>query len=324
MEPQVSGIRPKLRRWWPAIRRTATVAFFVLVVSMLVAEARKLDWPAVFAAMRAYDTGVIVAAAALTVASHAIYGCFDLLARTHTGHRLPRSMAFFIATTSYAFNLNLGGMVGGVGFRYRLYSRAGLCPGLVTQIIGFSVITNWLGYVLVSGVIFALHAPNVPWRWGLGPTTMRVLGAALVLIALAWLVACACLRDRRWQLRGVRIRLPRAGIALAQMFVAAANWLLVAAVLDVFLPPGLDFGAVLTVYLVAAVAAGLVHIPAGLGVLEAIFVLSLGDQVAKTELLAALLSFRAVYYLGPLALAVITFLGFEATTRSAPSPGDEK
>jgi uncharacterized membrane protein YbhN (UPF0104 family) len=46
-------------------------------------------------------------------------------------HRPPpvaRGTVMQVSFTSYAFNLNLGSLVGGIGFRYRLYSRAGLGP----------------------------------------------------------------------------------------------------------------------------------------------------------------------------------------------------
>ena len=63
-------------------------------------------------------------AGALALASHRLYGTFDLVARHCCGHHLRRSTTLGIAMTSYAFTLNLGSLVGGVGVRYRLYARA--------------------------------------------------------------------------------------------------------------------------------------------------------------------------------------------------------
>ena len=39
-------------------------------------------------------------------------------------------MVMAVNFVSYAFNLCIGSLVGGVGFRYRLYSRLGLAPGV--------------------------------------------------------------------------------------------------------------------------------------------------------------------------------------------------
>jgi hypothetical protein len=66
----------------------------------------------------------------------------------------------------------------------------------------------------------------------------------------------------------------------------------------------------------AAVAGVVTHVPAGLGVLEAVFVACLSD-VGTPIVLAALLSYRAVYYLVPLALASIGYAIGEISRRGA-------
>jgi hypothetical protein len=55
------------------------------------------------------------------------------------------------------------------------------------------------------------------------------------------------------------------------------------------------------------------HVPAGLGVIEAVFVACLGSELGSTSVLAALLSYRAVYYLVPLALALLGYAVAEAS-----------
>ena len=67
--------------------------------------------------------------------------------------------------------------------------------------------------------------------------------------------------------------------------------------------------------LVAAVAGVIAHVPAGLGVLEAVFIALLSHRVPQAELLAALLAYRALYYLVPLALAFGLFLKAHAGAR---------
>jgi uncharacterized membrane protein YbhN (UPF0104 family) len=62
---------------------------------------------------------------------------------------------------------------------------------------------------------------------------------------------------------------------------------------------------------VAAVAGLLTHIPAGLGVLEAVVLTLLSDVVTTPVLLAALLAYRAIYYLVPFALAATLYLVLE-------------
>jgi len=76
-----------------------------------------------------------------------------------------------------------------------------------------------------------------------------------------------------------------------------------------------EYPAVLTALLAAAVAGVISHVPAGIGVLEAVFVALLSDQVAKEELLAVLLTYRGIYYLLPLMVAVVMYFLFEARMR---------
>jgi uncharacterized membrane protein YbhN (UPF0104 family) len=61
------------------------------------------------------------------------------------------------------------------------------------------------------------------------------------------------------------------------------------------------------------------HVPAGLGVIEAVFMACLGGTLPAPTVLAALLSYRAVYYLVPLALAAI---GYALAEFSARRPRD--
>ncbi len=64
-----------------------------------------------------------------------------------------------------------------------------------------------------------------------------------------------------------------------------------------------------------AIAGVVLHVPAGLGVFEAVFITLLGHRISDGQLLAALLGYRAVYYLGPLVVAAFLFLAMELRAR---------
>jgi uncharacterized membrane protein YbhN (UPF0104 family) len=97
--------------------------------------------------------------------------------------------------------------------------------------------------------------------------------------------------------------------------LAATNWVLIGGVVWVLLQHRIDYASVLGVLLIAAVAGVITHVPAGLGVLEAVFIALLSHRMPQTELLAALLAYRATYYLGPLALASGLFIALETGAR---------
>ena len=117
-------------------------------------------------------------------------------------------------------------------------------------------------------------------------------------------------------LRGHELALPSGQLAILQVSLGALNWMIMGGVVFVLLQQTIAYPAVLSVLLVAAVAGVITHVPAGLGVLEAVFVALLSHQLAQHELLAALVAYRVIYYLAPLAIAVATLLVMESRVKS--------
>jgi uncharacterized membrane protein YbhN (UPF0104 family) len=81
------------------------------------------------------------------------------------------------------------------------------------------------------------------------------------------------------------------------------------------MPDKVGYADVLCVLLIAAVAGVITHVPAGLGVLEVVFVALLSHQAPSSQLLAALLTYRAIYYIAPFAIALVLYLVTEARKR---------
>lgn len=306
--------------WLRLVARIAFYLFLVAVAVLLVRYARAIDWDQVQAALRAYGRGTVLLAAGLALASYAIYTGYDLSARRYAHHHLSTRRVVFIAFTSYAFALNIGALVGGAGFRYRLYSHSGLGMATISRIVAFSVSTNWIGYTALAGALFLLAPPQPPPGWEIGVGGLRVLGGAMLLAVAGYLFACHATHGRVFHVRGHHFRLPSPPLALLQVALAATNWALMAALLHVLLPDALSYPTVLGVLLLASVATAMAHIPAGIGVLEAVFIALLGHLVPQPQLLAGLLAYRAFYYLAPLLLAVAAYLTFEARgKRAAPA-----
>jgi uncharacterized membrane protein YbhN (UPF0104 family) len=128
-------------------------------------------------------------------------------------------------------------------------------------------------------------------------------------------VACAAFNERTWIVRGHEIRLPSVRLALVQLALSAANWLTIAALLFVLLGGHVAYHLVLGVFLVSSIAGVLAHIPAGIGVIELVFLTLLGDKLPQHAIIAGIVVYRAVYYLAPLLAAVIVYAGLEASSR---------
>ena len=301
-----------MHRWLPWIKRGAVLVFFIVVVSLLVSQARSMDWPAVLAALKAFPVQPLALAAALAAASLALYSCFDLLGRRYTGHTLGSTTVMSVTFVSYVFNLNLGSLVGGALFRFRLYSRLGLANGVIARIMTFSLLTNWMGYLLLAGLVFGSVPPTLPDNWAITSFHLRLIGGLLVGLAALYLALCGLFNRRSFSVRGHSINLPSARMAALQMVMGAANWLLMSGIIFVLLQQRVSFPTVVSVLLLASIASVVAHIPAGLGVLEAVFVALLSSQLAAPVIVAALVAYRVVYYLAPLGVAVAGYAVMEA------------
>jgi uncharacterized membrane protein YbhN (UPF0104 family) len=306
---------PAARAAWPHVKRVLTWAFFAVVVWLIVRQARTIDWPQVLVAVRRYEVTTLFLAAALAACSHLMYSTYDLIGRRITGHRLPRPQVMAIAAVSYAFNLNFGALIGGVAFRYRLYSRSGLDNPTITAVLGVSVATNWLGYLLLGGAVALWHPLELPEDWRIGSTALRALGLVLVFVPLGYLLMAWKSKRRQWTLRGRELTLPKLRFALLEVVLSTVNWSVIAAVLFVLFEFRIDYASVLGVLLLAAVAGVITHVPAGLGVLEAVFIALLAPPFTVPELIGILLTYRALYYLAPLLVALMLFAALEARSR---------
>ena len=147
---------------WRKAKKILTWVFFIAVTVLLVLYARNVDWEEVWKVIRNYNHTALLTAMGLVIVSYLVYGCYDLLGRLYCGHKLAKRQVMLVSFICYAFNLTLSTWVGGIGMRYRLYSRLGLPSATITRIFSLSITTNWLGYVLLGGVIFSIGVVELP------------------------------------------------------------------------------------------------------------------------------------------------------------------
>ncbi len=312
------------RRRWPLIKRILTYVFFVLVAGLLVGLARNVDWSEVYRTLSNYDPKVLWLAGGATIASYAVYCCFDVLGKGYARHDLPVRQIIPVTFVCYAFNLNLSAWVGGIALRYRLYSRLGLRASQITRVFTLSVLTNWLGYIWLAGLIFSLGGITPPEGWEIGETALRVLGVVLLLVAAVYLWACGFSKRRHWTIRKHDIHLPSLRLAALQMVLGASNWALMALVVYFMLMQKVPYPAVLGTLMISSIAGVIAHIPAGLGVIEAVFVAVLGDELSNGAIVAGLIGYRVVYFLIPLCLAAILYVVLEARAKKLRAGNEAK
>ncbi|MBY6255514.1 YbhN family protein [Phytobacter diazotrophicus] len=301
---------------WRLAKKVLTWLFFIAVAVLLVLYAQKVNWDDVWKVIHDYNRIVLLGAAALVVVSYLIYGCYDLLGRAYCGHKLAKRQVMLVSFICYAFNLTLSTWVGGIGMRYRLYSRLGLPSSTITRIFSLSITTNWLGYILLGGIIFTFGVVDIPAHWYISDTTLRIIGVVLLLFIAFYLWACGFAKRRHFTIRGQKLVIPSWKFALAQMAISSANWIAMGVIIWLLMGHQANFFFVLGVLLVSSIAGVIVHIPAGIGVLEAVFLALLaGEHMSQGVIIAALLAYRVLYYFIPLLLALIAYLILESRAK---------
>jgi uncharacterized membrane protein YbhN (UPF0104 family) len=319
-EPAIFG---KAKEIWakPWVRHGLTAAFFLLVCVLLIQQARTIEWVEVKAAIQRYDHRTLAMTAGLSFLSYLIYSWYDLLGRHYIKLSLSPATCMGTAFMAYAFNQSLGALIGTVGFRARLYSRHGLTAMQISKIIAVSIVTNWLGYAVVAGVLFVSGALVLPEGWDTEKSVLQVIGGVMLAASAGYLILCAFGKQREVGLRHWRFKLPSFPIAMLQFIFAVLHWPLAAAIVYLLLDGRIEYVTVLGALLLTAVAVVLTHIPAGIGVLEAILLGILKNRIPAAEIVAALLVFRAIYYLAPLLVATAMYLKVEATAKPSDARG---
>jgi len=310
---------------WKLAKKVLTWLFFIAVIVLLVVYARKVNWEDVYNVIVNYNRLAVLSAVALVIVSYLTYGCYDLIGRAYCGHKLAKRQVMLVSFICYAFNLTLSTWVGGVAMRYRLYSRLGLDSATITRIFSLSIATNWLGYILLAGIVFSAGMVPIPGGWFIGETTLRIIGVVLLAVVAVFLWACAFSKRRKWTIRRQTLQLPSLRMALFQFAVSSANWLVIGAIIWLLLARQVDYPIVLGVLLISSIAGVIIHIPAGIGVLEAVFLALLsGQHASHGTIIAALLAYRVLYFILPLLLALVLYLMLESRAKHLRAKNEQK
>jgi phosphatidylglycerol lysyltransferase len=293
------------------------LALFVFAAVLLHRELQQYHYADVLEHLRAIPRGHVAVAIGLTALGYLSLTGYDALAFRWVRNPLayPRiALASFIA---YVFSHNVGlSFVGGSAVRYRMFVTWGVKPSDLARVITFNVITFWLGFLTLGGAVLLLVPIPIPGAWHPLFTTSRPVGLLFLALVVAYGLT-TLRRDRRIRVRGFDVEVPGPGFTAVQVVLSSVDWVLAAAVFFALLPATNrpEFSVVLGSFLLAQVLGVVSHVPAGLGVFEMAMVVLLAPWVAGDQVLGSVLAYRVVYYLGPMAIAVVLLLGFEILQR---------
>lgn len=292
----------------------AVLAVFGGAAVLLYRQLSGYPWQRLGPELDAIGPGPLALAALAAAASYLAMTGYDALALRYVEHRLPYrryAAASFVAT---AFGNSLGASaVVGAALRARVYSAWGVPGFAITRIIGFNLVTLSLGCLLLAGAGLVAAPDRAGAALHLPPAAAVAAGLVLLVLPAGYLAWAGGGRPPL-TVRDWRVDRPSRPLAVAQLVISTVEWLLMAAVLHALLPASAGVGfPVFAVVFVLATAAGLVsNVPGGLGVFESVLLLGLAGTVAPGQLVAALVAYRFVYYLAPLAVAAVLLAVLES------------
>jgi len=262
--------------------------------------------------------------------------CYSLLTRAalgDSGSSISRLRLFRIQLSTKALSsLVPGGSAAGSALGYRLMTLSGVQGAdagfaLATAGLGSAVMLN---LILWIGLIVSIPVRGVNALYGTAAVAgIIIMGGAAALVFGLMEGAGRAERVLRWFARKFGFSEERAGAAVRQVggrledlasdrqllvrvaFWAAANWLLDAASLWVFLRafgPAVDPDALIIAFGLANVFAVIPVTPGGLGVVEGVLIPTLvGFGLTRSEATLGVLSYRFAQYWFPMLLGAVMY-----------------
>ena len=308
------------KRWRRWVSPIVGVVVFSVALWFLYQELRRLELRDVLEALRQLPRSRVLLAVLAAVLNYCVLTGYDALALRYINRSLKYGRIALAAFTSYVFSNNLGlSLLGASAIRFRLYSAWGLSTLEIATVVGFSVVTLWLGILTLAGVAFVLWPLAMPAGLPVPFASSWPLGLGFLLLVLGYLTIGG-LKRGPFKVKGWEFHFPSFPVRAAQAAVGALDWTLAAAVLYFVLPLSVHAHVhvytFLAVYLMAQIAGMVSFVPGGLAVFETVFLLLLEPHLPTPEAIApvvgAVLVYRVIYYVLPFCVGALVLGAHEA------------
>jgi uncharacterized membrane protein YbhN (UPF0104 family) len=300
------------RRLKTAFGIVASVAIAGLAAYVLYTTFQRISLADVLANVRATPPATLWLAGACAAGAFGILAAYEVAVVRYVKHCIGRAKPVVTALIAFPLGHAIGQtLLSSSALRYRMYAPAGFSA---TE-VGATVLLCGLPYVLALGLLIDLSLV-------FGAEAL----APLFRISSEWLFALGCLglakdagyllfvwrRKKPIRLGGWAVKMPTLRMTALQLVVGVLDIVLIASVLYLLLPDSaqIAFLPFVGVYLASILVGVVSHVPAGLGVLESMLLLLL-PHVPPEQLLAAVLLYRVIYEVIPLAIALAIWSAYE-------------
>lgn len=290
------------QRWsWVAWTTVAGFAAYILFGRL-----RSIDVDDLWRLVSETPLSTLLAALLCCALAYVVIGCYEIAAARLLAVPLTARYAFATGCIASAIGHCTGSAMVGAGLiRLRRLSPLGWSPQQVSALSVLGAMPFMLGVGWLLDVALILGSEQAARALHLPAHIVNTVGWIGLGKDVAWLLI-VWRRRRPLAFASWRLQLPSFRHSLLQVAVGAIETFLVANILFLLLRPSLDIGltAFVAVYVLGIVVSVISHVPAGLGVLEATLLLML-PQVPPAHLIGAVLMYRAIFELLPLALGVM-------------------
>lgn len=301
-----------MKKWVDFLIQLFALLFFGLALWLVYNEIRKIGWDHLLTLISQTPFWVLSTALAFTLCDYIAFSGYDFLALKYIGKKLPKDKVVEAAMISFSVTNTTGhAYIAGGSLRYMLYSKLGLTELNVLKMIAFESVTYLLGMACVFDVslilssLFHLTPGSTDIKW-------FDIGAVVVslLVLLYWVFVVR--PKRKINFKNIQIQAPSPKITLLQMLVGSMDIVAASLVFYTLLRYHMDVNIihVFTIFTLAQLIGISTQVPGGLGIFEGAFLyLFVHTPAEKGGILAALITFRILYYFVPLGLTGLFFAG---------------
>ncbi|WP_417267496.1 bifunctional lysylphosphatidylglycerol flippase/synthetase MprF [Celeribacter baekdonensis] len=294
--------RALLRRSVPLILGLVLFGLGIAALSHLLHSVHPKD---VIAQARSIPLSTLLLAVLSTFVGYGALTGYDWWALRFVDRRLPLRAVAMGSFLGSAFGNTVGvSIVSGGAVRYRIYAALGLDAFEVATVSTYIAVSVGMGLTFIGLGALALH-PGVIGGTILSPDVIRWGATALLIVTLAILMTLSIGR-KTLKIRRFEITMPPPAAILGQLGFSLIDVLAAALCLWLLLPEGRPDFTTFTAIFAGAMMLGVIsHVPGGIGVFETAIIAALPNEAPVGHIAAALLLFRAIYYLLPFALAFL-------------------
>jgi uncharacterized membrane protein YbhN (UPF0104 family) len=291
------------------------VGVFAAAIWVIWKHVAVLEYDAVVSQFHALPALNVLATLGCTIGAYITLTVYDSTAFQYIRRHMQFSRIMLVSFIAYAFSHNLGfGAVTGNSIRYRFYIHWQVSLIDITKVVFFGGIAYVLGIVTIAGVLILINAESLVRAADVPINSAYLIGTAAAASGTVYLLWSLFGRPTI-KVKGLSLPPPSLGIVATQFGAAAVEWGFAAGALYFLLPSheGMDYWHFIGIFVIAYVSGMLSQVPGGLGVFEAVLFLLLPEDLSRETILAAVLTYRAVYFLLPLLVAALLMTSAEVT-----------